>query len=998
MRYNPKQIEKKWQKVWLKKGVYEPDLKRAKKPFYNLMMFPYPSAEGLHIGSVRTFTGVDIYGRFKRMLGFDVFEPIGLDGFGIHSENYALKIGKHPMKLAKITEKNFYRQLAEIGNGFSWKEHFETYDQEYYKWTQWVFIQLFKRGLAYRKKQAVNWCPSCLTVLADEQVVSGECERCGAKVTKKELEQWFFRITKYAERLLNNIDGSPSTQNPTADADATGQASSGTKNLKGLDWSENIKIAQRNWIGRSEGAAIKFELIDVPGQPDKKHAVEIFTTRPDTLFGATFLVISPELAKFWLEIGWEAPEGIRNYIDEALKRRILEKRDRDGKDKTGIESGIFALNPANKEKIPVWISDYVLAGYGTGAIMAVPAHDERDFEFANKFGLPIKQVVAPYMVVDGTDAPRSSNNIVRFNAATVIIKHWAKDLYYVVDFSEHHRGLVGGHIEEGETSEQTALRETREESGYTDIKFISLVLEHAYSRGYKTRKSREEECHDSVFAIILGSEARVDIVDRETKKGQWKTKEDILNDAQFSNHHKEFFSLYIGHKPFTGSGVQVNSGKFDRMGSEEAKRAITEFVGGKRKIQYHLRDWLISRQRYWGPPIPMIFCEVCYGAGRGEQKEMPGWHTVPEQDLPVKLPFVKDFRPKGTGTSPLAEASIFSKVKCPACKKTARRETDVSDTFLDSAWYYLRYPSVNEKKAAWNKEITKKWLPVDMYIGGAEHSVLHLLYSRFIAMVFCDAKVLPFEEPFTTFRAHGLITKDGAKMSKSKGNVVSPDEYIRAYGADAVRMYLAFLAPLPEGGDFRDEGIRGITRFLDRVWKFTNEKIKIKNEKPQRKKKNEIQSAVHKTIKKVTGDVEALQYNTAISALMILLNKFEENTEEISSEDCKVFLKLLAPFAPHITEELYQSLKSKSYKLKAFSSIHSEPWPKFNAKFIHEETYELVVQVNGKIRDKFEVAQNVSEKEAVDLTLAREKVKLLLNSKPYKKIIFVPGRLVNIVL
>ncbi|MDP3710777.1 MAG: class I tRNA ligase family protein [bacterium] len=785
MRYNPSEIEPKWQKQWLKEKVYEPDLKLAKNPFYNLMMFPYPSGEGLHVGHAYTFSGADLYGRYQRMRGCDVFQPIGYDSFGINSENYALKTGTHPLDLMKKTTDRYEKQLKELGIGYAWDEVLSTHEPDYYKWTQWIFVQMFKNGLAYRKKASVNWCPGCKTVLADEQVVAGTCERCDSVVIKKELEQWFFKITDYAEKLLKNLDH--------------------------IDWSERIKIAQKNWIGKSEGASIRFSLIDVPGQEDKKHFVEVFTTRPDTIFGTTFVVVSPELAKFWQVSGWQAPDEVRKYIKQKLEERQNESTE---KNKSGIFSGFSAVNPANKEKIPVWISDYVLAGYGTGAIMAVPAHDERDFEFAKKFKLPVSN--APLVSID--------------------------------------------------------------------------------------------------------------------------------------------------------EGIKKS--------------------GGIKKIQFRLRDWLISRQRYWGPPIPMIFCEKCQ------------WQPVPEKDLPVKLPYIKDFKPTGTDKSPLATDEKFYKVRCPKCNEWARRETDVSDTFLDSAWYYLGYLGLSKP---FDEIRIKKWLPVDMYIGGAEHAVLHLLYVRFLAMAFKDWELVHFEEPFKKFRAHGLLIKDGAKMSKSRGNVVNPDEYIRAYGADALRMYLLFLGPFEQGGDFSDTGIKGITRFLERVWKLTPRVIlRVKPEgshdlpagkagilRSAQNDRGEVEQLIHKTIKKVTNDIENLQYNTAISALMILLNKFEEET--VAKEDWEVFLKLLAPFAPHITEEIWCGV------LKNKKSIHKEKWPEFDPAMLEEDTFELIVQINGKFRGRVSAAKGISEEEAKAKAASLESVKTHLTGKP-KKVIFVPDKLINFVL
>lgn len=813
--YDPKKVEAKWQKKWLASGVYEPDIRRAKKPFYNLMMFPYPSAEGLHVGNMYAFVGADIYGRAKRMQGYDTFEPIGLDGFGIHSENYALKVGAHPMKQAEISEKRFYGQLQMIGNAFAWEEHLETYDPEYYRWTQWIFVQMFKRGLAYRKKAAVNWCPSCLTVLADEQVLAGECERCETKVIKRELEQWFFKITAYAERLLNNLEK--------------------------IDWSENVKIAQKNWLGKSEGAEFDFAVEN----SDSK--IKVFTTRADTLFGATYMVLAPEHPLVAHLITKERKDAVGSYLREAGRRSEVERTDAT-KSKTGVFLGSYAINPVTSEAIPVWVSDYVLGGVATGAIMAVPGHDERDFEFAKKFNLPIREVIS--------------------------------------DDGEPHGVL---------------------------------------------------------------------------------------------------------RAPYLAEGRLLNSGWANGMRSQEARRLIAESLKAKFKTQYRLRDWLISRQRYWGPPIPMIFCVECGKAGRGERRDMPGWYAVPEKDLPVKLPFIKDFRPTGASHSPLAMVESFYRIKCPDCGKNAERETDVSDTFLDSAWYYYRYIDSKNKNKPFDKPIARKWLPVDIYIGGAEHAVLHLLYTRFLTMAFHDWGLIKFDEPFKRFRAHGLLIKDGAKMSKSRGNVVNPDEYIRSYGADALRMYLMFLGPFADGGDFRDTGIRGMTRFLERVWKLCQRtKDKRRKTKALVVSPLSLDKILHKTIKKVTEDIENLQYNTAISALMVLLNEFEADTSAVSRECKEIFLKLLAPFAPHLTEELWASLGKKG-------SIHRSSWPKYSERVLIEETFLMVIQVNGRVRATTTVKSGISEDDARKIALENPMVKKYLSGVP-KKVIFVKNKLINFVV
>ena len=804
-RYNPQQIERKWQRIWEQKKAWKVDVKKAKKPYYNLMMFPYPSAEGLHVGNVYAFTGSDIHGRFRRMQGYDVFEPMGFDSFGIHSENFAIKKGTHPKIQTGKNIKNFRRQLKAMGALFAWDHEVITSEPNYYKWTQWLFLRLYKMGLAYRAKAPVDWCPSCKTVLADEQVISGRCERCDTEVIQKELEQWFFKITKYAEKLL--------------------------KNLEKIDWSERTKIAQRNWIGKSKGAILKFEI------RNSKFEIEVFTTRPDTLFSATYMVLAPEhtlVDQLKSQItNWQEVEM---YREQAKKKNETERTEL-AKEKTGVElKGVKATNPANKQEIPVWIADYVLASYGTGAIMAVPAHDERDFEFAKKYNLEIRMVVCP---------------------------HYPAKTCPIMD------------------------------------------------------------------------------------------------------------------KAYLGEGHLVASGKFDGMPSEKAKWEITKFVKGKRVAKYHLRDWLISRQRYWGPPIPIIYCDKC------------GIVPVAEKDLPVLLPNVKNFRPTGTDKSPLASVAKFVNTKCPKCKSPARRETDVSDTFLDSAWYFFRYPSTRSARSGqvpFDPTLTRKWLPVDMYIGGQEHAVLHLLYARFITMALKDGRYVEFDEPFKKFRAHGLLIKDGKKMSKSKGNVVNPDEIFKKYGADTTRLYLMFLGPFTEGGDWSDKNIIGIYRFLNRIWSLCARLSLAQKGKPD----FNVETLRQRTIKKVTEDLENLRYNTAIAALMEYSNALQQ-LSNVTIEQLKTLLILLAPFAPYITEELWHELGHKE-------SIHNQRWPKYDAKKIQQEEIRLILQVNGKVRDVIEVEQGISESDAKQVAFKNEKIQKWLQGKEPKKIIFVPDRLINVVI
>ena len=710
-KYAHREIESKWLKKWEDEELNKTDLLGAKRPFYNLMMFPYPSAEGLHVGNMYAFTASDVYGRFKRMQGYDVFEPIGLDGFGIHSENYALKIGRHPKEHAQITQENFYKQLHQVGNMFDWSKTLETYDPEYYKWTQWIFIQMYKAGLAYRAKSEVNWCPHCKTVLADEQVIDGKCERCKSEMVRKELEQWFFRITKYAQRLLDNLDK--------------------------LDWVQNIKTSQKNWIGRSEGMKLKFG------------KYEVFTTRPDTLHGATFLALAGKKDRF---------------------------------------TGEMVINPATGKEIPVWEAVYVVADYGTGVIMGVPAHDERDMVFAKKHG--------------------------------------------------------------------------------------------------------------------------IEVVEMEPDKSMEKY--------------------------------------------------------GEKTTHYHLRDWLISRQRYWGPPIPMINCPKC------------GWQPVPEKDLPVLLPDISDYQPEGEGKGPLAKHPEFYKTACPVCGGNAERETDVSDTFLDSAWYFLRYPSIRSAHSGqlpFDSEITKKWMPVHMYTGGAEHANLHLLYTRFLTMALHDLGYVPFEEPFKRFFAHGMIVKDGAKMSKSKGNVVNPDDYIAKYGADALRLYFMFLGPIDQGGDFRDAGMEGMARFVNRVYRLFD--------LPEAKSED-IVKAEQRLIKKVGEDIERRHYNTAIAAMMEYINLIN-GIGGWTKEQKGILAIMLAPLAPFLAEELW-------FKLAHKDSVHLQAWPKYDPGLAVQERGVIAIQVNGKMRDRVEDGPDVEQR-----ALQSDKIKKFIGGAKYRTI-FVPGKVINFVL
>ncbi|HEU4563431.1 MAG TPA: leucine--tRNA ligase [Gemmatimonadaceae bacterium] len=820
--YDPAAIERKWQARWQEARTNSPDLRHGERPFYQLMMFPYPSAEGLHIGNLYAFTGNDIHGRFQRLQGHTVFEPIGYDAFGIHSENYALKVGVHPSELIPRNIANFRRQLRRAGLMVDWEHELATTDPSYYKWTQWVFLKLYEKGLAYKKKAAVNWCPFDKTVLANEQVIAGACERCGTAVEQRFLEQWFFRITDYAARLLANLDW--------------------------IDWSESTKTAQRNWIGKSEGAEIDFEVRGTrgegrepsiePARPSSlapRPSIRVFTTRPDTIFGATYMVLAPEHPLVERITTPEQRAAVSEYRERTVKQDLVTRKVAD-KEKTGVFTGAYAVNPATGGDIPVWIADYVLMEYGTGAIMAVPGHDERDYEFARKFGLPIVRVVAG--AGEGADTP----------------------------------------------------------------------LEAAFA---------DDE-----------------------------------------------------------AGRLVNSGRFDGMAVPEAKRAITIWLAEEGAaapvVNYRLHDWCISRQRYWGPPIPVIYCDTC------------GVVPVPERDLPVLLPPIEDFRPDDTGVSPLARHEEWYRAPCPKCGGDARRETDVSDTFLDSAWYFLRYPSSERDDVPFDPELTRKWLPVDSYIGGNEHAVLHLLYTRFVTMVLHDMGFLAFEEPFKKFRAHGMIIREGAKMSKSRGNVVNPDEYIEQWGADAFRAYLMFLGPFEEGGDFRDAGISGVRRFLDRLWRSATEA------RADGEPDVAVMRKLHQTIRKVGEDIPRLSFNTAIAAMMEYMNVLRAGERTPHRAEVAPLVRLVAPFAPHIAEELWE-------RGGGAGSVFDAGWPAFDPALAAEDEIELVVQVNGKVRGRIRVARDVGQEAAVAAALADAGVAKFATGAP-RKVVFVPGRLLNLVV
>ncbi|MFC1480655.1 leucine--tRNA ligase [Candidatus Neomarinimicrobiota bacterium] len=801
-KYSPGEIEAKWRKKWADSGAHSPDMNNPGNKLYSLTMFSYPSGDRLHIGHWYNYGPADTWTRFKKMQGYNTFHPQGFDAFGLPAENYAIKHGIHPAESTKQNIATMRTQLDRIGAMYDWSNYVDTSSPEYYKWTQWLFLKLFDIGLAVEEEAPVNWCNSCGTVLANEQVKEGLCERCGTVVVQKALRQWFFKITKYAEELLEGLDN--------------------------IDWPERTKLMQRNWIGKSVGAEIVFDIADHTSE-----SMPVFTTRPDTVFGATYMVLAPEHRLVDIITTTGQSDAVKTYQTQTAAQTELDRISQ-GTDKTGVFTGAFAVNPLNNTRIPIWIADYVLASYGTGAIMAVPGSDERDFEFAHKYGLEILEVVSPDGVEHGID-----------------------------------------------------------------------------------------EC-------------------------------------------------------FAGKGVAINSGEYSGLSTDKAFAAICDKLEqgnqGHRTTQFRLRDWCVSRQRYWGAPIPMIHCPDC------------GTVPVPEKDLPVELPLDIDLaNSRGQDVSPLATQEDWVTVVCPDCGQQARRDTDTMDTFVDSAWYYLRYTDANYSAGPFNPERVHNWTPVDMYIGGADHATMHLLYARFFAKAMRDCGLVEFNEPFTTLRHQGVITADGAKMSKSKDNVVSPDSFVERFGSDVFRSYLMFMGPYHEGGDWNDSGINGLARFQEKAWKLLR-KPTLDGPETDRS----TLRLLHTTIRDVTNDLENMHFNTAISHMMELSNSLSGN-DELHAEVRDNFILLIGPFMPHLAEELWE-LAGHS------TSVYASKWPSFDDELCIADTITLGVTVNGKRRGEISVGLKATQSEVLSAARAEAAVAKHLEGGEVIKEIVVPGKLVNFVV
>jgi len=821
-RYNFRVVEKKWQQRWEESGAFQVAEDPEKQKYYCLVMFPYPSGK-LHMGHVRNYAIGDVLARFFKMQGLNVLHPMGWDAFGLPAENAAIKNRIHPARWTWDNINSMRSQLKSLGLSYDWSREVATCHPDYYRFTQWLFLQLYHNKLAYKKKQAVNWCPSCATVLANEQVVAGCCERCDTEVEKKDLEQWFFRITAYADRLLEDLEKIPG-------------------------WPEKVKLMQTNWIGRSVGAEVRFTA-------ENGKEIRVFTTRPDTIFGVTYMVLAPEhpLVEELIKDKAEAAK-VREFVARVKKQSEMERTSAEG-EKEGIFTGAYAVNPLSKEKIPIWVANYVLMEYGTGAVMGVPAHDQRDLEFARKYQLPVKVVIQPL----------------------------GKDL-------------------------------------------DAATIDEAYPE----------------------------------------------------------------------PGIMVNSGEFDGMDSEVARLRIIEHMKekglGEEKVNYRLRDWLISRQRYWGAPIPIIYCDHC------------GIVPVPEKDLPVLLPEDVAFEP--TGESPLRKADHFINTTCPQCGAPARRETDTIDTFVCSSWYFLRYCSPRDEQP-FDPEKVAYWKPVDQYIGGVEHAILHLMYSRFITKVLYDQNLVTVDEPFTNLLTQGMVLKDGFKMSKSKGNVVSPEEIIENYGADTARLFILFAAPPERDLDWSDQGVEGAYRFINRVWRLVQRvapKVKEKVEwqvSSLSSAEKDLRRVIHRTIQRVEDDIKTrFNFNTAVSAIMELTNAFyhyiegmdqEQWHKGVLSEGLTTLALLLAPFTPHFAEELWEVLGNKG-------SVHEQPWPQVDREALKEEEITIVVQINGRVRDHIQVPVGLDNKKMEEAVLSQPKVANLIQGKELVKVICVPNKLVNLVV
>ena len=933
-------VEKKWQEYWKNHHTFEAHIDKSKEKYYYLVEFPYPSGAGLHVGHVRSYTALDTLARKKRLMGYNVLFPMGWDAFGAPAEQYAIKNHIHPSIAVKENIKTFKSQIEKLGISFDWSREFATTDPEYYKWTQWQFLQFFKHGMAYKAKKNINWCPKCKMGLSNEDSSGGVCERCGTQVVQKEKEQWMLRMSDYAEDL---IDG-----------------------LNDTDFQERTKVAQINWIGKSTGAEVDFKLKQV------NEKLTVYTTRPDTLYGVTFMVIAPEHPYVDLYSGLiKNMNEVIDYREQTNKKTEFE-RTQLVKDKTGIKlEGLSAINPINNKEIPIYISDYVMMNYGTGAIMAVPAHDTRDYDFAKKFGIDIIQVLE-----EETGTPHSDES--KKNSIVAIVYDEKQDKYLTINWGNNGgRLFVGGTIKENESSLECAIREIAEETGYTDISLVKTAfkINHHY---YAYNKDKYFNIQATPFLFTLNSDKIVsqNLDDDEKFQVEWVSK-DIIQKEIVDELHKKSFEYTVNETAMVGDGIHINSDVLDGLHKEEAISKMISYLEekgiGRKKTNYKLQDWIFTRQRFWGEPIPLIYCDDC------------GWVAVPDEDLPVLLPNVAEYEPTDDGESPLARIDEFVNTTCPHCGKPAKRETDTMPNWAGSSWYWLRYMDPHNDKEFASREALEYWGKVDWYNGGMEHATRHLLYARFWNQFLYNIGLVPNKEPFKVRASHGMILGEGGvKMSKSLGNVINPDDIVAEYGADTLRTYEMFIGDYEKEATWSEQGLNGCKRYLDRVVRL-GEKVNGSLEYS-----SDLEKDIHKTIKKVTEDIDALKFNTAVSTLMILLNKMEK-MDSISKKDYRTYLTLLNPIAPHITEEL-----NEEYQLG--SAICESSWPSYEEDKLVDSEKEIAVQVNGKVRATILVHIDDTDDIIKEKALSEDNVKKHIEGKEIVKIIVIKGKIVNIVV
>lgn len=1147
------ELEKRWQDQWELDQTYHADNASTAEPFFCLVEFPFPSGAGIHTGHARPYTAIDAFARRQRMLGKNVLFPIGWDAFGLPTENYAIKNKVRPEDATTENVNNFRKQLKALGVSFDWQREVNTTDPNYFRWTQWQFLQFVKHGLAYKAITEINWCPKDKIGLANEEAQGGICERCGTTVEKRQKEQWMIRITSYADRLL--------------------------KDLEPLDYTEQVKAQQRNWIGKSEGAHVTFSVQKPDGTVSDAHVITVFTTRPDTLFGVTFLIVSPEMVKSWLDAGWEhASSELKGYVEASLARTETD-RAAEGKEKTGADTGLKVINPANGEAVPVWTSDYVLSGYGTGAIMAVPGHDERDFAFATKFGLPIRYVVAPYRP-DKANPHIEGKKTVERQTIQAIVRDPKTEKYLCLKWKKHPwTTFVVGGVEAGEDLVEAARREVLEETGYKNLAFKRVLGGPVRADYYAAHKGENRIAYASAILFELQNDERADVAleEQETHEIIWLEEKELM--SQLTCSELDLWLARIKSEKndlFTEEGYAINSDVLSGLPTWKAKEDILSWIEendvGKRAVTHKLRDWVFSRQRYWGEPIPLVHCGACaqqqqkvllvhgYGSGADKQwfpwmkaeleqkgfdviaptladakhpsfeawmeqllpyvqqlgpqdvivahsmggkaaihalkrankkvghlilvassaflpieerhwdalaaywpsadipalkafwgaeplpkdldgiatdkqfilsaddpltpqeilEDVPegwfrqvwngkghfqgdaypellervlatkhnGWMMLPDEALPLTLPSIAAYEPSDDGESPLSTMPDWYNATCPNCHGPAKRETDTMPNWAGSSWYFLRYCDPQNQERFASNEALKKWMPVNFYNGGMEHTTLHLLYSRFWHKFLWDIGSIPREcgsEPYAKRRSHGLVmASDGTKMSKSKGNVVNPDDIVKTHGADALRTYISFMGPFDQPVPWDENGIEGVRKFLDRAWYVMTTGV-LPDET------NDVRTLYHQTIKKLSEGIDALQFNTCVSQLMILTNAYQA-LGGVPGVQRDGYLQLLAPFAPHLAEELWHQAGKDG-------SIHRSSWPAFDASALLSETYTLVIQVNGKVRGKLSL-DRAQEDEAAIRALAEQEptVKSWLEGKAVQKAVYVKGRLLNLIV